>query len=64
MKKLRGYGLRKLVKFYKLSEGDPAILRIEKTLGRLKEILKIRSKYDERLKLIKTASWRKIFFYV
>lgn len=59
LKKLRSYGLRKLLKYYKPSEGDPDILRIEKYWGRLNEILKIRSKYDERLKLIRTASWRK-----
>lgn len=57
--KLRGYGLRKLIKFKKTSEGDAVILRIEKTLGKLNEMLKIRSQYDKRIISVKNADWKK-----
>ena len=60
MNKLRGYGFKKLVKFKNYPEGDPDILRIEKTLGRLTELLKIRGKYDERIKSVREAAWREI----
>jgi len=59
--KLRGYGLRKLINFNKSIEGDPDILRIEKSLGRLKELFKIRGKYNKRIDSIRNAKWRKIF---
>jgi len=58
MKKLRGYGFTKLMKFKNYPEGDPEILRIEKTLGRLTEILKIRGEYDKRMNSVRDASWR------
>ena len=58
MKKLRGYGFTKLVRFKNYPEGDPEILRIEKTIGRLTEILKIRGEYDKRIKSVREASWR------
>lgn len=60
MNKLRGYGFKKLLKFKNYPEGDPDILRIEKTLGRLTELLKIRGKYDERIKSVREAAWREI----
>ncbi|MBK8553010.1 MAG: glycosyltransferase family 2 protein [Ignavibacteria bacterium] len=60
MKKLRGYGFRKLLKFNSASEGDPEILRIEKTLGRLSELLKIRGEYDKRINSVRNAAWRKV----
>jgi len=60
MNKLRGYGFKKLLKFKNYPEGDPDILRIEKTLGRLTELLKIRGKYDERIKSVREAAWRAI----
>jgi len=59
LKKLRGYGFTKLVKFKNYPEGDPEILRIEKTLGRLIELLKIRGEYNERIKSVGEAAWRK-----
>ena len=58
MKKLRGYGFTKLMKFKNYPEGDPEILRIEKTLGRLTEILKIRGEYNKRMNSVREASWR------
>ncbi len=61
IRKLRGYGLRKLLALTNSSEGDKEILRIEKTIGRLKELLKIRSEYDKRILKIKEAEWRKVF---
>ena len=60
-RKLRGYGLRKLITLNSSSEGDNDILRIEKTIGRLKELLKIRGDYEKRIKQIKEAEWRKLF---
>lgn len=60
LKKIRGYGFRKLIRFKKSFEGDSEILNIEKSIGRLTEILKIRSKYDERITSVKNAKWRKI----
>ncbi len=41
-KKIRKHGIRKLMNINNSEEGDPKILSMEKTLGRLKEILKIR----------------------
>jgi len=61
LKKLRGYGIKKLLTFRNTCEGDSEILRIEKSIGRLNELLKIRSKYTRRMKSVRNASWRKIF---
>ncbi len=62
--KLRGYGLKKLLRFNKTLEGDPEILRIEKSLGRLRELFKIRGEYNKRINSIRNAKWRKVFFSV
>lgn len=62
LKKIRGYGIKKLLKFKDSCEGDSEILRIEKSIGRLNELLKIRGQYANRLKSVKHANWRKIFF--
>ncbi len=61
IKKLRSYGIRKLLKFNKSSEGDSEILRIEKSIGRLREILKIRGQYTIQMETVKNAPWRKVF---
>ncbi|HMS66221.1 MAG TPA: glycosyltransferase [Ignavibacteria bacterium] len=61
LRKLRGYGFRKLFAMKDSFEGDKEILRIEKTIGRLKELLKIRSKYNSRIREVKEARWRKVF---
>jgi glycosyltransferase involved in cell wall biosynthesis len=61
LSKLRGYGFRKLFAMKNSSEGDKEILRIEKTIGRLKEVIKIRSKYNSRIKEVKEAKWRKVY---
>lgn len=58
--KLRGYGLRRLLNYSKTSEGDNNILRIEKTIGRLKELIKIRGEYNKRIQIVKDARWRKV----
>lgn len=59
--KLRGYGFRKLMTLKNSQEGDNEILRIEKTIGRLKELLKIRGQYNKRILKIKEAKWRKVY---
>jgi len=59
--KLRGYGLKKLLKFNKTIEGDAEILRIEKSLGRLRELFKIRGEYNKRIISVRNAKWRKVF---
>ncbi|MBV6478199.1 MAG: hypothetical protein HGGPFJEG_00947 [Ignavibacteria bacterium] len=59
LKKLRQYGLKKLLKMNKLSEGDWEQLRIEKTIGRLQEILKIRNRYNKNFILLEQAEWMK-----
>lgn len=61
IKKLRGYGIRKLLSFNKAAEGDPEVLRIEKTLGRLSELIKLRGEYDNRINSVRNAAWRKVF---
>lgn len=61
IRKLRGYGFKKLMKFNEMNEGNAEILRIEKTLGRLTEILKIRGEYDRRISAVNNAPWRKVF---
>lgn len=61
IRKIRGYGIKKLINFNNLSEGDPEVLRIEKSLGRLEELLKIRGLYSRRIKSIRNAKWRKVF---
>ena len=60
IKKLRGYGFKKLIRFSELNEGDEEILRIEKTIGRLSEILKIRGEYNKRILTVKEAQWKKV----
>lgn len=57
--KLRGYGFRKLLILKNSSEGNKEVLRIEKTIGKLNELLKVRGKYNYRIKDIKEAKWRK-----
>ncbi|MDZ4710827.1 MAG: glycosyltransferase [bacterium] len=61
LKKIRRYGIRKLMEFNRSGEGDSEILRIEKAIGRLRELLKIRGLYSDRINSVKNASWRKIF---
>lgn len=60
IRKLRGYGLKKLMKFNELNEGDDETLRIEKTIGRLSEILKVRGEYNKRILSVNKAPWRKV----
>lgn len=60
IRKLRGYGFKKLIKFNELNEGDEETLRIEKTIGRLNEILKIRGEYNKRILAVNKAPWRKV----
>lgn len=60
IKKLRHYGLKKLINLNKLAEGDPVALRIDKTIGRLREILKLKSKYNDNFKLLENAEWLKV----
>ncbi len=60
IKKIRGYGIRKLLRFNQTMEGDAEILRIEKTIGRILELMKIRGKYNIRINSVKKASWRKV----
>ncbi|MEO8664375.1 MAG: glycosyltransferase [Ignavibacteria bacterium] len=61
LKKFRGYGFRKLIRFNDPYEGDPEILRIEKSVGRLKQLIKIRGEYYKGIVSIRKASWRKVF---
>jgi hypothetical protein len=61
IRKLRGYGFNKLIKFNEMNEGDAEILRIEKTVGRMTEILKIRGEYSRRITAVRNALWRKVF---
>ena len=60
LKKLRYYGLKKLINLNKFPEGDPEVLRIDKTAGRLKEILKLKSRYNDNFRLLEKAEWLKI----
>lgn len=60
IKKLRGYGFKKLIRFNQPNEGDADILRIEKTIGRLTEILKIRKEYGKRISAVRDARWREV----
>lgn len=61
IRKIRGYGFRKLIRFKDTSEGDADILRMEKSIGRLTELLKIRGNYTKRIRQIRNAGWRKVF---
>lgn len=61
LSKFRSYGFRKLIRFHDPFVGDPEILRIEKSLGRLKELIKVRGRYDSRIQSVRNATWRKIF---
>lgn len=59
IKKLRSYGFKKLLKLKDIPEGNEDALRIEKTFGRLKELLSIRKRYDFNFRQIKNADWVK-----
>jgi glycosyltransferase involved in cell wall biosynthesis len=55
--RIRGYGLRKLRRFAGSSEGDFEVLRMEKTIGRLKQIVKMKKEYEENFERIRNAEW-------
>lgn len=57
--KIRKSGFKKLLSFKKLNEGDPYILRLEKNLGKLQELLKIRNNYNDNFKKIESSDWIK-----
>lgn len=59
IKKLRGYGFKKLTDMMNLQEGNEMTLRIEKTYGRLKELVKIKEKYELNFRLLENAQWIK-----
>lgn len=61
LRKLRGYGFRKLMKFNKANEGDDEILRIEKSIGKLYKLMKMRGEYFNRMNRVKNAPWRKVY---
>lgn len=57
-KRIRGYGFRKLQDFAGRSEGNYEVLRIEKTIGRLQQIVKMKKEYEKNFDLIRNAEWR------
>ena len=57
LKRLRGYGFRKLSDFGKNSEGDGEVLRIEKTIGRLKQLVKMKETYENNFETVRSADW-------
>jgi len=58
VKKLRSYGFRKLLRFMTTSEGDADTLRIEKSIGQLTQLLKLRKQYEKHQEAIRDAGWR------
>jgi glycosyltransferase involved in cell wall biosynthesis len=59
LKRLRGYGLSKLRSFPGLAEGNADILRIEKTIGRIKQLVNMKQDYDANFERIGSAVWNK-----
>jgi glycosyltransferase involved in cell wall biosynthesis len=57
LKRLRGYGFRRLSDFGKNSEGDGEVLRIEKTIGRLKQLVKMKETYENNFETVRGAGW-------
>lgn len=57
LKKIRSYGFSNLLNFFKNNEGNDDTLRIEKSIGRLTGILKMRKEYEKHFEIIKNAKW-------
>lgn len=57
--RMKSYGRRNLRDFMRLSEGNSEVLRMEKTLGRLEVLVKLKAQYTSNFKLIKSAGWNK-----
>ncbi|HMQ68343.1 MAG TPA: glycosyltransferase [Ignavibacteria bacterium] len=57
--KLRRTGLHKAAGYKFLKEGNPDLIKIEKLLGKLFELYKIKNKYTLNIENIRTAGWNK-----
>ncbi|MCB0728450.1 MAG: glycosyltransferase family 2 protein [Ignavibacteriae bacterium] len=57
--KLRRTGLHKAAGYKFLKEGNPDLIKIEKLLGKLFELYKIKNKYSLNIENIRAASWNK-----
>ncbi|MBS1516782.1 MAG: glycosyltransferase family 2 protein [Bacteroidetes bacterium] len=57
LKKMRSYGFRKILNFRKPCDGDPEIIRMEKTIGSIQELIKLRSEYGRLIKETGRSEW-------
>lgn len=57
--KIKKTGLHKAAGYKFLKEGNPDLLKIEKLLGKLMELYKVRNKYSINIENIRNASWVK-----
>ncbi len=56
-RRIRGYGFRKLQDFAGRAEGDYEVLRIEKTIGRLQQLVKMKKDYERNFDHVRKAEW-------
>ncbi|HRB00843.1 MAG TPA: glycosyltransferase [Ignavibacteria bacterium] len=57
IKKLRSYGFKKIIGFKNLNTGDPEIIRMEKTIGSLQELMKLKDEYGTRIIETGRSKW-------
>ncbi|MFZ1323192.1 MAG: glycosyltransferase [Ignavibacteria bacterium] len=57
IKKMRSYGFKKIIRFKSLNTGDPEIIRMEKTIGSLQELMKLKDEYGIRIIQTGRSKW-------
>lgn len=57
IKKMRSYGFKKIIRFKSLNTGDPEIIRMEKTIGSLQELMKLKDEYGNRIIQTGRSKW-------
>lgn len=57
IKKMRSYGFRKIINFRNHNTGDPEIIRMEKTIGCMQELLRLKNEYGKMITETGKSRW-------
>ncbi|MBK9332343.1 MAG: glycosyltransferase family 2 protein [Ignavibacteria bacterium] len=57
IKKMRSYGFRKIINFRDPNPGDPEIIRMEKTIGSMQELLRLKNDYGKMITETGKSKW-------
>jgi len=57
IKKMRFYGFKKILNFKKPNTGDPEIIRMEKTIGSMQELFKLKNEYNKIINKTSNSDW-------